>query len=674
MCGIFGLVSGEKSALSRKDAGTIIDGLFALSEMRGKESAGISIRSTATQKVGVYKQSLPATKLIKSSGYKQFTGQYLDPNFENQKANNAFAAIAHARLVTNGTQNDNTNNQPIIKNGAIGVHNGIVCNIDEMWQEHADLNREYEVDTEWLIGLMRQALQNGESAEATTAKAFDEIEGTASTALLFDNSNDVLLGTNCGSLYYLTNSAKTVLVFASEKMILTDLLDKGNLRAVLGEPAVVWMESGHGLVIDATTCELKPFDVKQGGNTQLTPAKPAFTVVDASPKKQSNIVMVNTMPDDHYQALMEFNVDEINDLKRCTKCILPDTFPFIEFDDAGVCSYCNSHEQLKFEGMLPLEEQLAKHRKSNGEPDCIVTLSGGRDSCYVLHNFVEEFNMTPIAYTYDWGMVTDLARRNAARMCGALGVEHIVISADINTKRSNIKKNVNAWLKRPKLGTIPLFMAGDKQYFYYANMLKKKYKIDLVVMGENMLETTNFKSGFCGIKPKFGTENTFTLTGADKLKMLWFYGKEYMLNPSYLNSSMRDTMHAFFTYYFMDKDNLNLFDYMEWDEEKVNDVLLNQYNWELSPDTTTTWRIGDGTAAFYNYIYYNVAGFSEFDTFRSNQIREGMITREEAIRLVNIENMPRYESFKWYCDTVGVDFERAVKRINAIPKFYRKNK
>ena len=108
-------------------------------------------------------------------------------------------------------------------------------------------------------------------------------------------------------------------------------------------------------------------------------------------------------------------------------------------------------------------KQLEKHRKSNGEPDCIVTLSGGRDSCFVLHTFVEEYGMNPIAYTYDWGMVTDLARRNQSRMCGGLGVEHIVISADITTKRENIRKNVEAWLKRPSLGTIPLFMAGDKR-------------------------------------------------------------------------------------------------------------------------------------------------------------------------------------------------------------------
>ncbi|MBP9095370.1 MAG: glucosamine 6-phosphate synthetase, partial [Ignavibacteria bacterium] len=72
----------------------------------------------------------------------------------------------------------------------------------------------------------------------------------------------------------------------------------------------------------------------------------------------------------------------------------------------------------------------------------------------------------------------------------------------------------------------------------------------------------------------------------------------------------------------------------------------------------------------YNYIYYSVAGFSEIDTFRSNQIREGMITREEGMKFILEENAPRYESLKFYFDTINVDFEKAIKIINNIPKLY----
>jgi len=57
-------------------------------------------------------------------------------------------------------------------------------------------------------------------------------------------------------------------------------------------------------------------------------------------------------------------------------------------------------------------------------------------------------------------------------------------------------------------------------------------------------------------------------------------------------------------------------------------------------------------------------GFTEFDTFRSNQVREGMLDRKEALRLVLDENRPRVNSLRWYFDTIGLDGNEAIRRIN----------
>ena len=45
---------------------------------------------------------------------------------------------------------------------------------------------------------------------------------------------------------------------------------------------------------------------------------------------------------------------------------------------------------------------------------------------------------------------------------------------------------------------------------------------------------------------------------------------------------------------------------LKWDENIINDTLLNKYKWEKSSDTDSTWRIGDGAAPFYNYIYHTM--------------------------------------------------------------------
>jgi hypothetical protein len=142
-------------------------------------------------------------------------------------------------------------------------------------------------------------------------------------------------------------------------------------------------------------------------------------------------------------------------------------------------------------------------------------------------------------------------------------------------------------------------------------------------------------------------------------------------SPSYFNLSLIDTISGeYYRSVQKKKDYFHVFDYYKWEENEVNSTLLSLYGFEKAPDTNTLWRIGDGTAAFYNYIYYTVAGFTENDTFRSNQIREGQLTREKALATVYDENRPRYQNIKWYLDAVGLDFLYVIKTINAIPKLY----
>jgi hypothetical protein len=375
-----------------------------------------------------------------------------------------------------------------------------------------------------------------------------------------------------------------------------------------------------------------------------------------------------------------FEIDNapIDALRRCTKCVLPETMPYIEFDDEGVCNYCHGYIPQKPKDKLELLEWANRNRRTGGAADCIVSFSGGRDSCYSLHYMVKELDMHPITFTYDWGMVTDIARRNQARLCEKLGVKQILVSANIEAKRDHIRRNVEAWLNKPSLGIIPLFMAGDKQYFYYANRMRHKLGINEIVMASNPMERTDFKVGFCGIKPmsirNIGQSDSSIekLEVRDSLTMARYYLARFMTNRKYLNRSIFNTMWAFGSYYFIPHDYLRLYDYVYWDEQEIENLLLNEYDWEIAADTQTTWRIGDGTAPFYNYIYYTVAGFSENDTFRSNQVREGVMDRETAIRMTRRDNQPRFDSIKWYCDVVGLDMERTLSRIQEIPKLYQR--
>jgi len=383
-------------------------------------------------------------------------------------------------------------------------------------------------------------------------------------------------------------------------------------------------------------------------------------------------MFINRSKEAHLFSLLENNIDAVRKLSRCTKCLLPETFPFIEYDHQGICNYCiNYKPQDKIQPIENLKALVEPYRRKDGKPDCIVPFSGGRDSTYSLHIIKKELGLNPIAFTYDWGMVTDLARKNIARVCGKLGVENIIVSADMHWKRENIRKNIQAWLKYPSLGMIPLFMAGDKYFFYYTNRLKKQTGINLNIWGINNLENTEFKVGFAGLPPEFDKRRIYSLSILNQLKLFGYVGSNLIRSPGYINQSIFDSLGSFASRYIAPKrDYYHLFDYYRWDENEINSLLLKEYNWETAIDTQSTWRIGDGTASFYNYIYYTVTGFSENDTFRSNQIREGMLSREEAMGLIESDNLPRYETLRWYLEIVGLDFTEVISRINKIPKLY----
>jgi len=192
----------------------------------------------------------------------------------------------------------------------------------------------------------------------------------------------------------------------------------------------------------------------------------------------------------------------------------------------------------------------------------------------------------------------------------------------------------------------------------------------LNLWGINPLEVTHFKTGFLGIPPAFEEKRVYTqgLLGQVRYHRRRFW--QMIKNPAYLNSSLFDTLSGEYWRSIHKKtDYFHIFDFWEWNEEQINQGLAN-YNWEWAEDTPTSWRIGDATAAFYNYVYYTVAGFTEHDTFRSNQIREGGFSRERALELVEEENRPRYESIKWYLDALGIEFSSAIKVINKIPRLY----
>ena len=680
MCGIFGITVG-KGPLRNGQIPRLLKDLFLFSESRGKEASGIAV--CRRENIQVLKSAVAASSMIRSSQYRQLLAEAV--NGTGEKLQEPLTIIGHSRLVTDGSRYDQGNNQPVLTGNCVGIHNGIIVNNEEIWKAQSDLRRQYQVDSEVILALLGKFLGKQPSIVKAAQKSFAVIQGSASIAVLFRDYDRLLLATNNGSLYYTNITPLRAVIFASEKYILNRLLVK-HVPKLVKDAGIKKIEPGRGCLIDIqsiTALDFSLVDSEQSGPAAWDPESGVVrTIVELQgilPKNHSDrgaqrIAGRRTPLDIETVQRIQIIASKYphdstwqDTLRRCTKCVLPETMPFISFDDRGVCNYCRTYCKIPYKGEAALREVVRPFHRTDRGPECVIGISGGRDSLYALHYLKQVLGMNAVAYTYDWGMVTDLARRNISRICAQLGVEHILVSADIVRKREHISKNVLAWLKRPNLGMIPLFMAGDKQYYYYLKKVREQLGVGLSVLGENMLERTNFKTGFANVAPYWDPNHVYTLPSKSKIKLVTFYARQYLTNPAYINASLFDTVWASLSYYGLERNYCNLYTFIPWIEQEVNSTLLDLYGFELARDTRSTWRIGDGTAAFYNYIYYNVAGFTENETFRSNQIREGLLSRDKALELVRTENQPRFESIKWYCDTIGISFEDTIERIRSIP-------
>jgi hypothetical protein len=576
------------------------------------------------------------------------------------------AITGHSRLATNGAQSNGDNNQPVITHGAVALHNGIIVNDRELAARYPALAPQGELDSEVLAALLRTKLDASGDLVAATRATFAEIEGSASIAMLFDDLDTMLLATNTGSLFQVTAAlrddsddsddragggpTRSLVLFASERFILQRVIDDKATSARLGDVRIEQIRAGHGLAValDGRDRQAFPLTATGGADTPGAPIGPnghTIEIVDHSSR--------------------------VDRLRRCTRCILPETYPFIGFDDHGVCRYCRTWKTIQPRGAQALLDAVEPYRRKDGSPDVIVAFSGGRDSSYGLHYVKKVLGMNPVAFTYDWGMVTDLARRNQARLCGALGVEHIIRSADIVAKRRYVRKNVEAWLKKPELGMVTLLMAGDKEFYAHARQLREETGIKLVIFCTgNMIEEAPYKTGLMGFAQDDDDMVLTKMSTRNKASMLWYFAKNYLKNPAYLNESLLDTANAFWQTFVVKDDFLYLYHYLPWNEDTIVGTIRREYDWEIATDTQTTWRIGDGTAAFYNYIYGTMAGFTEDEAMLSNMVREGYIDRDEAMRRGREYSKPRWPSIREYAQLVGFSAEEALQIINAAPKLY----
>ena len=139
---------GEKNDL--RNINHLVNNLFSYSQTRGSEAAGIAINNSIS--INILRKAISPKKFLENDEYKKLLIESLQ-GFNSKKLIRKkinFSLIGHSRLVTNGNQTENSNNQPVFANGIVGVHNGIITNEEEL-NKNKDIKKKSQLDSELLL-------------------------------------------------------------------------------------------------------------------------------------------------------------------------------------------------------------------------------------------------------------------------------------------------------------------------------------------------------------------------------------------------------------------------------------------------------------------------------------------------------------------------------------------
>lgn len=350
-------------------------------------------------------------------------------------------------------------------------------------------------------------------------------------------------------------------------------------------------------------------------------------------------------------------------LKRCSRCILPETTPNITFDKEGVCNFCRSHVKVQYEGESKLRELLYSHRKDSNKYDCVVGISGGRDSSYTLLKLVKDYNLKVLAVNYDNPFTDPQAKTNIENAVEALNVDVVNFKLKNNIHEKTFKHNFTSWLREPSPAAIPMMCIACK--LILPNVIKraKKYGVKCVVTGGNPYEYISFKRELLNVP----TDENYMdlLTKSFGIKGFGGIANEILKNPSYCHPMCIPTMITGFLYgnsysfgpRFLSPniEFIDIFHYIPWKEKEVLSRIKKELNWESPKRFSSSWRFDCTISHLKDLMYMKTLNMTEKDDFYSKMVREGLITREEALVRIKNENKLHISEIQKLLDSTGIN-------------------
>lgn len=338
------------------------------------------------------------------------------------------------------------------------------------------------------------------------------------------------------------------------------------------------------------------------------------------------------------------------ELKRCTKCVLPETHETIMFDDKGVCNICKNIEykqtQIDWDEKKIELDALIEQYRGKGDYDCLVPFSGGKDSTWTLYYLVKHYKLKPLVVRFDHGFLRPNLEENTKKIQRELGVDfhHFTPNWKVSQKlmlQSFLEKGDFCWHCHTGIFSYPMWVAI-------------RYNIPLIFWGEPSSEYTAYYDYEQDEEVDEKRFNRYVNLGINAEDMYYRLGglvdkrdlKPYSYPPL---SELRRIKYR----------SVCLGSYIPWDVKSQVQIMENELGWkgdtvENVPEEYSYEKIECYMQGVRDYIKYIKRGYTRPSHLASIDIRNDRMSRNDGLELIDQYEGKRPPSLDLFLDFVGL--------------------
>lgn len=344
----------------------------------------------------------------------------------------------------------------------------------------------------------------------------------------------------------------------------------------------------------------------------------------------------------------------------CTRCVMDTTDSKIVFDENGVCDHCLDFEQnvkpnwhTDEHGDAELKKIIAKIKEDGKgrDFDCIIGMSGGADSSYLLHVAVKEYGLRPLVFHVDGGWNSQIAVNNINVMIEKLGL-------DLYTEVINWEEMKDFQLAYFKAGVANIDVPQDHAFVATLYNFAAKYKIKYILNGGNI-------STECVRNPL-----EWIYYGTD-MAQIRDIRKQFGTNPMKTYPFSSVLRHKLYLRYIQKVQVVKPLNYFPYIKEQAMQVLADEYGWIPYPQKHFESRF---TKFYEGYWLPKKFGFDTRKVQYSSLILTGQMTREDALEKLKtsaISDDDAKHDFEYIATKLGISVEELQNYFDQPNKTYK---